>query len=180
MCEDCGKKPSTFHMTEIINGKGKEVHLCEDCASKNEDFSFNSSFTIQSLLAGLLDIPTEENFKVEDVSDLSCESCGTTYEEFRRRGKFGCSCCYSSFREKLEPLLKKIHGHDTHVGKIPKRTGGMIKIKKDINILKNKLQVAVINEEFERAAELRDEIKKLQSSVEKVEKVEKSEGEESE
>lgn len=165
MCEDCGKKPSTFHMTEIINGKSKEIHLCEDCASKNEDFGFNSSFTIQNLLVGLLDIPSEKDFTDEDMSDLSCEYCGTTYGEFRRNGRFGCSDCYSSFREKLEPLLKKIHGHDTHVGKIPKRTGGVIKIKKDINLLRNKLQIAVVNEEFERAAELRDQIKALQASV---------------
>ncbi len=166
MCEDCGKKPPTFHMTEIINGKTKEIHLCEDCASKNEEFAFDSSFTIQNLLAGLLDISAEENFEIEDMTDLSCEGCGTTYVQFRRNGKFGCSLCYNSFREKLEPLLKKIHGHDTHIGKIPKRTGGMIKIKKDIRELKNKLQIAVASEEFERAAELRDEIKGLQSNVE--------------
>lgn len=166
MCEDCGKKPSTFHMTEVINGKSKEIHLCEDCASKNDEFDLSSSITIQNLLAGLLDIPNEEKIKSEDTSDLSCKCCGTTYQQFRRNGKFGCSCCYDSFKDKLEPLLRKIHGHDSHIGKIPKRTGGKIKIKKDINLLKNKLQTAIGKEEFELAAELRDEIKILQSNVE--------------
>ncbi len=165
ICENCGKKPSTFHMTEIINGKSKEINLCEDCASKSEEFSMNPSFAIQNLLAGLLDIPNEQEIKPDYIEDISCESCGTTYEEFKRKGKFGCSKCYDSFREKLEPLLKKIHGHDTHIGKIPKRTGGMIKIKKDINSLKSKLKVAVVNEEFEEAAVLRDEIKKLQNEI---------------
>lgn len=165
MCEDCGKKPSTFHMTEIINGKSKEINLCEDCASKNEEFAFNPSFTIQNLLAGLLDIPSEKEIKTDKIDDITCESCGTTYEEFKRKGKFGCSKCYDSFRVQLEPLLKKIHGHDTHVGKIPKRTGGKIKIKKDISSLKSNLQAAIVNEEFEEAAVLRDEIKKLQNEV---------------
>lgn len=165
MCEDCGKKPSTFHMTEIINGKSKEINLCEDCANKNEEFAFNPSFTIQNLLAGLLDIPSEKEIKADKIDDITCESCGTTYEEFKRKGKFGCSKCYDSFRLQLEPLLKKIHGHDTHVGKIPKRTGGKIKIKKDISSLKSNLQVAIANEEFEEAAVLRDEIKKLQNEV---------------
>lgn len=164
MCEDCGNKQSTFHMTEIRNGKSKEIHLCEDCASKNEEV--NSSFTIQNLLAGLLDIPNEQEFEIDYIEDISCVSCETTYEEFKRSGRFGCSKCYDSFREKLEPLLKKIHGHDTHTGKIPKRTGGMIKVKKDINLLKKKLQLAVNNEEFENAADIRDEIKKLQDEVE--------------
>lgn len=170
MCEECGEKPSTFHMTEMINGQTKEVHLCEDCASKNENFNFNSSFTIHNLLAGLLDMPNKTDFKAEDTSDLLCNSCGTTYEEFRKNGKFGCSDCYDSFKEKLEPLLRKIHGHDVHVGKIPKRTGGIIKVKKEIEGLKSKLQLAVINEEFERAAEIRDEIKDLQSEIDEGDK----------
>ena len=168
MCEDCGKKPATFHMTEVINGKSKEIHLCEDCTSTNEDFSFNSSFTIQNLLAGLLDMPNDHGFEIDFVEDISCDNCETSYEEFKKRGKFGCSKCYDSFREKLEPLLRKIHGHDTHVGKIPKRTGGMIKIKKDINLLKKRLEKSVENEEFELAADLRDEIKKLQEQIENI------------
>ncbi len=166
MCEDCGKNSATFHMTEIINGKGKEIHLCEECASKNDDFSFSSSFTIQDLLAGLLDIPGEHDFKAGFEEDISCSSCGTTYEEFKRKGKFGCSNCYDSFRGKLEPLFKNIHGHDTHIGKIPKRTGGVIKKRKDINSLKIRLQKSVEEEEFEIAAELRDEIKKLEIEIE--------------
>lgn len=165
MCEDCGKKPSTFHMTEIINGTSKETNLCEDCASKSEEFAFNPSFSIQNLLAGLLDIPGEKEIKTDKIDDICCKNCGTSYEEFKRKGKFGCSKCYESFRVQLEPLLKKIHGHDTHIGKIPKRTGGKIKIKKDISSLKSNLQVAIQNEEFEEAAVLRDEIKKLQNEM---------------
>lgn len=165
MCEDCGKKPATFHMTEIINGKSKESHLCEECASKNDDFNFNPSFTIQNLLSGLLDMPNEADYKPEYIEDITCENCGTTYEEFKRNSKFGCSKCYDSFREKLEPLLKKIHGHDTHIGKFPKRTGGAIKIKKDIDTLRKKLEKAVSDEEFELAAKLRDEIRNLQNEI---------------
>lgn len=164
MCEDCKKNSATFHMTEIINGKSKEIHLCEECASKSEEF--NSSFTIQDLLAGLLDIPSEHNLKEEFTEDISCSSCSTTYEEFKRKGKFGCSSCYDSFREKLTPLFKNIHGHDTHIGKIPKRTGKIIKKRKDINSLKNRLQKSVKQEEFEMAAELRDEIKRLEAEIE--------------
>lgn len=164
MCEDCKKNSATFHMTEIINGNSKEIHLCEECASKSEEF--NSSFTIQDLLAGLLDIPGEHDLKEEFAEDISCSSCCTTYEEFKRGGKFGCGNCYDSFREKLVPLFKNIHGHDTHVGKIPKRTGRVIKKRKDINSLKSRLQESVKHEEFEIAAEIRDEIKKLEAEIE--------------
>ena len=168
MCEDCGNKPSTFHMTKIINGETSEVHLCEDCASKNKEFdiTFDSSFPIQNLLAGLLDIPKEDNLISKEIKDTRCERCGMTYNNFRQEGKFGCSDCYSSFSDRLDPLLKKIHGHDTHIGKIPRKAGGSIRIKKDISSLKNKLKLAVKNEEFEKAADLRDEIKRLEKELE--------------
>lgn len=162
MCDDCGKKQSKFHMTEIVNGNSKEINLCEDCANKNEEFKMNSPFTIQSLLAGLFEIPTDTDVKVTQLDDTCCTHCNSSYNEFKESGKFGCSKCYDSFNEELEPLFKKIHGHDTHTGKVPKRTGGAILVEKEIASLKDKLNVAVKNEEFEIAAELRDEIKKLQ------------------
>ena len=37
LCDICGKKPATVHLTEIINGKVKEVHLCEECARKKSE-----------------------------------------------------------------------------------------------------------------------------------------------
>ncbi|AFS79322.1 putative UvrB/UvrC protein [Gottschalkia acidurici 9a] len=168
MCENCGKKPSTFHMTKVVNGDTTEVHLCEDCASNNKEFDFNfdSSFSIQNLLAGLLDMPKDEKVTTNYIQDIKCKDCGMTYEQFRKFGKFGCSNCHDSFHERLSPLLKKIHGHDTHIGKVPRKAGGAIRIKKDIDLLKNKLQLSVKNEEFEKAADLRDEIKRLQKELE--------------
>lgn len=165
MCEECGKRKATFHMTEIVNGKSKKLNLCESCASGNEEFSFNASFTIQDLLAGLLDMPGDQDIEIDFIEDISCDQCNTTYEEFKRSGRFGCSNCYTAFRGKLDPLFRKIHGHDTHIGKIPNRTGAVIKVKKDINTLKNRLKSAISTEEFETAAELRDEIKKLENEI---------------
>ena len=165
ICDDCGKKPPKFHLSEIVNGTSKEINLCEDCANKNEEFKFNSSFTIQNLLAGLFEIPSDADIKIEQQNGLCCDNCETTYSEFKQTGKFGCSKCYSSFSEKIEPLLKKIHGHDTHIGKIPKRTGGKVLVKKEIETLKNRLNKAVKDEEFEQAAKLRDEIKKLNEEM---------------
>ena len=148
MCDDCGKKPPKFHLSEIVNGTSKEINLCEDCANKNEEFKFNSSFTIQNLLAGLFEIPSDADIKIEQQNALCCDNCETTYSEFKQTGKFGCSKCYSSFS-----------------GKIPKRTGGKVLVKKEIETLKNRLNKAVKDEEFEQAAKLRDEIKKLNEEM---------------
>ena len=77
----------------------------------------------------------------------------------------GCSNCYIEFENRLEPILRRIHGNIVHNGKVPKRTGGTLRIRKEIEEYKEEMQRAVDNEEFERAAELRDKIKELENML---------------
>lgn len=163
LCDECGKNPATVHLTKIINGKVTEFHLCEDCAKQSKEFE--SSFSIHNFLTGLLDNTYESPLKVDYITATKCDRCGMTYGKFKQTGRFGCSHCYKSFKEKLENLYKNIHGHGEHMGKVPKKAGGTIKIRKEIERLKKQLDNAVKKEEFEIAAKLRDEIKELQKQI---------------
>ncbi|QIB27179.1 UvrB/UvrC motif-containing protein [Caloranaerobacter azorensis] len=167
LCDDCGKREATMHFTKIINGDVTELHLCEECAKNHKEFDFDASFSIHNFLAGLLDLDStqESPFEMDYITSVKCEKCGLTYSRFRQIGKFGCSNCYNSFREKLIPLFRRIHGHENHVGKVPRRAGGMIRIKKEISRLKKQLELAVRNEEYEKAAKIRDQIKELQAQI---------------
>jgi len=167
VCGECGKNPSTMHFTKIVNGKVTEMHLCEECSKKHKEFDIDASFSIHNFLTGLLDNAQDGSMKVDYIKGTTCNRCGTSYGKFRQTGRFGCSECHTSFKEKLAPLFKRIHGHDTHVGKVPKRAGGVIRIRKEIDRLKIQLNTAVRNEEFEKAASLRDEIKELQNQINK-------------
>lgn len=84
-----------------------------------------------------------------------------TYTEFRKKGKFGCSNCYHSFSNLINPVIKSVHGSNLHVGKIPNRSGGKIILKKQIQLLEVKLKNAITNEEYEQAAKIRDTIREL-------------------
>jgi protein arginine kinase activator len=163
MCDECGKNPAKVHFTKIINGKVTEMHLCEECARHSDEF--DSSFSIHNFLTGLLDNTYDSPVKIDYIKGTKCDKCGMTYGRFRQTGKFGCSNCYKSFSDKLTPLFKNIHGNDTHVGKVPKNAGGIIKIRKEIEKLKSELDMAVKKEEFEKAAELRDRIRELQTQI---------------
>ncbi|WIV13110.1 UvrB/UvrC motif-containing protein [Proteiniborus sp. MB09-C3] len=167
LCEECGKNQATVHMKKIINNHATESYLCEECAKKNNSFGLDTSFSIQNILAGLIDSSYDGPVKVEHIKALTCDNCGLTYGKFRQTGKFGCSNCYDSFREKLIPLFKKIHGHDSHVGKIPRKAGQNISTKRVIDKLKEELDLAVGKEEFEKAAQLRDKIRDLQRASER-------------
>lgn len=143
-----------MHMKRIINGSAAEVHLCSDCARSlgyGEAFSgFGIGFG--ELLGELLS-------KNESVSSgVSCHTCGKTFDEIVRDGKMGCADCYVVFYDKLLPYINRIHGRATHIGNKP---GQSDNIKPRIARLKEELKTAVEEQNFELAAQLRDEIREL-------------------
>lgn len=173
ICQECNQRPATLHFTKIINGEKTEFHLCDLCAhEKGEMFLLNGApgFSINNLLSGLLNIepkftPSPHNaFQPQDI--LQCNECSMTFQEFMKLGRFGCSNCYETFKEQLIPLLKRVHsGNTNHRGKIPKRIGGSIQLRKTIEDLKQAIKDLIENEEFEKAAEVRDEIRSLESKM---------------
>ncbi|WP_027410207.1 UvrB/UvrC motif-containing protein [Anoxybacteroides tepidamans] len=173
ICQECKQRPATMHFTKIINGEKTEFHLCEHCAQeRGEVFMFheNGGFSIHNLLAGLLnfDSPIKETkpSAFQGIELLQCERCNMTYHQFTKIGRFGCSNCYYAFVKQLQPILKRLHsGNTTHAGKIPRRIGGTIHIRKQIEHLKQKLQDFIVKEEFEKAAEVRDQIRFLESQL---------------
>ena len=77
----------------------------------------------------------------------------------------GCSDCYKTFALALEPLLRRIHGSSTHIGKIPNRAGGTLSLKQEILNLRKQITKYVEAEEYEQAAVLRDRIKVLENQL---------------
>jgi protein arginine kinase activator len=173
ICQECNQRPAALHFTKIVNGEKTEVHLCEKCAQEKGDmfvFSGESGFAFNNLLAGLLNIdpsfqkPQQSPFHQEEI--LQCNHCGMTFPQFIKVGRFGCARCYESFQEQLKPVLKRLHsGNWSHNGKIPKRIGGGIHLKKQIDELKSKLKDFISHEEFENAALVRDEIRTLEKKL---------------
>ncbi len=165
LCENCGKKPATLHFTKIINDEKNEYHLCERCAKENGELIGNDNeFSFHHLLSGLLSFDQMMNGQQvkTDIDTLRCKTCGLSFAQFKKAGKFGCSDCYRYFEPQLEPIFRRIHGNSQHSGKVPVRSGAEIKLKKEINSLKLELQHRIENEEFEEAAKLRDSIKELE------------------
>lgn len=160
-CEDCQKNPANVHIVQIVNGKKMERNLCEECAGKHNAafFAQENSFSIPNLLGsffgnvyGLHKIPQVNTVK-------ACRNCGLRFTDIVNSGKLGCSECYSVFEDELEPSLRRLQANSEHNGKIPARNGEKTLIKKQIEKLKLSLQEAIAAEQYEKAAEIRDEIK---------------------
>jgi protein arginine kinase activator len=84
------------------------------------------------------------------------------YSEFKKIGRLGCGECYHAFKKYLAPLLRRIHGSSQHTGKSPLKVTKIFKKKADLQELRMRLQQAVVEENFEEAARLRDQIRELE------------------
>ncbi len=161
LCEHCQQHQATVHYTQVINGARTEMNLCAACAQIQGGFALGG---VNMLLSGMLD-----NDAPRAATLASCDRCGLTYEEFRRTGMLGCAQCYDDFREQLTPVLRRIHGRLQHAGHAPDAppTEKAGEISEDvarmqhIDTLRRDLQSAIDQEEFERAAQLRDALREL-------------------
>lgn len=170
LCEECRQRPAVVHLTRIVNNQKTEFHLCEECArSKSGEFGtlLQPHFSMQSFLTGLIGNEPEKVYVAEpSYTTPKCEGCGLTFADFRRSGRLGCSRCYDAFDTSLEPLLRRIHGAVRHTGKVPHRTGGSLRVRQEVEMMKRKLAEAVRKEEYEQAARLRDQIRQLEKGLE--------------
>ncbi len=164
-CDLCKTREATVHLTEVINDKVTKLHLCEQCAKRKGE-EMQSHFGLTDLLSGLMDmgaaIPGE---KAGEKAAAQCSSCGMTYQDFQKTGKLGCGKCYGTFKKNLEELLRKIHGSDRHVGKMPFQGEEVLKEQNDLKRLKGELTGMIRAEQFEKAAVLRDRIKDIEEKM---------------
>lgn len=154
-------------------GESEEHHLCEKCAFQSEAFHLGTNeepMSIQQFLShwfgGGDPFQAQAKQQKSEAQLLECPVCQLTYEKFLEIGKFGCSTCYETFRERLPHVLGKLHnGKSTHTGKIPVSFNQLYAIKRKIEEIRAKMQDAVEEERFEDAAILRDEASRLQAQL---------------
>ena len=164
-CQKCGANNANTHVKTIINGEFKEYDLCSECAHKLgytnvfADMDNDFSSLLGSFFTNVLPARTQAT---------RCEFCGSTYAEIAKTGQVGCANCYKLFADQLYPSIRRIHGNTTHCGKnsgraaaAEKKPAEMTKEEK-LADMKKQLDAAVQEQDFERAAELRDKIKEME------------------
>ncbi|QSX07915.1 UvrB/UvrC motif-containing protein [Alkalibacter rhizosphaerae] len=166
LCDNCKERQATIHITKIINGQKKEHHLCDQCTSL--DKLGKEAFDYTGFISDVAN-DGKRNPSKEQPGERTCSRCGMTYEFFRKHGKFGCGECYDAFEPMIVPMIRRMHGKDRHIGKVIKNGDRMFQRKRELEVLQAKLDEAVEKEEYEMAAQYRDQIKALVSQTEEVE-----------
>jgi len=160
LCDICHKNIATVHLTEIVNDKIIELHICQTCA-KHKTEELKQQLSISEFLSSLV---TEPDTEKRD-STFKCNLCGTSLFDFKKKGRLGCARCYITFKIKLIQLLKKIHGFTHHKGKFPRVVEEGVVFDRKLRVLKERLERAIQLEEYEEAVCLRDEIRKLEKEI---------------
>lgn len=160
LCESCKREPATFHLTNLTRDGRSEKHLCERCAIEQGLIHVQKPAYAHEVL----DTFMKTSKSAAGVANAVCESCGTSYLEFRNQGLLGCPLDYDVFREMLNALLERAHdGATHHTGKTPRSLGTSRVSQQQIQQLKRQLADAIAGEDYERAADLRDRIASMES-----------------
>lgn len=183
-CQCCQKKTAHIRICDIEeNTMSEQFNICADCWIFVKRYLFDAgkplSPTSQVLeeVRGLISNkdtalavspPAGGLVPKEDAKSVPvCPDCGMTLAEFKSRGRFGCARDYEVFANHLETLLERVH--DTtpprHKGRRPQSavgSGDLVHRRLEISTLRDQLQGAVTDENYELAARLRDRINQLE------------------
>ena len=185
LCENCGKREANVKYTENINGVTRELHLCEECSRKlgiTDKIDFRMpSFGLSDFFEGFFEDLASSDFMpvIDEVKQIKCESCGTTFDDILNTGKYGCPNCYETFSDRMDPIIKKLQGANRHIGRLGKISDNSIKVNKEnveskdkkesenkngqneLEKLNEQLKKAIKDERYEDAAKIRDQIKEI-------------------
>lgn len=157
-CDACNSGEATVFLTQIVNGKMQKVNLCQTCAKANE-VDDPTGFQLTDLLAGLGSSESLDS----SPSLLKCEVCGFTQTDLKKTGRLGCSHCYDVFAGPVVGMLKNMHKGTQHTGKVPCRFREKKERLAALTVLREELDEAVSQENYELAANLRDRIRSLET-----------------
>jgi len=138
MCEHCGKNEANFYYKSNINGKVSQVHLCSHCA-KELGYDKTMNFSLNGWMNDVFDTFSEASLFAPRRSMLGGWavpnlSAMLGEEEKEEKSESGAVLLDASEEEELSR-------------------------RRRLNALREELQSAVAAENFERAIELRDEIR---------------------
>lgn len=170
-CDHCNR-PATHHTVEISKtGEKIAVNLC-DLHAAEQGLTLPSAHTpINELLTNFVKLHSggdageaaEGGSKGGEKKATACEQCGQTFAQFRESSLLGCPVCYRAFENPLGPLLERAHeGGTHHVGKVPRRAGVGEQRQMAMQRLRRQLDDAVLSEDYETAARLRDDLEQLE------------------
>jgi protein arginine kinase activator len=165
ICQSCQKLQATLHQLDVVydnagNAQVSATDFCAVCAKKaGLPVPKAASFPkIISMLSKAFLPPSGVSPAAPTAStpqeDLTCPDCGWTLRDLRQTSRLGCPNDYEVFGDYVGEMLERLHGHVEHVN------------WREDNLhdqLSAELEQAILKEDYESAAQLRDRLQELES-----------------
>lgn len=118
-CARCGK-PATHKFIRLHNGEIEDTFLCTEHAAQESPYQKTKLDPgISDFLEAILKQDSEAPSGSEAPPDLKCQSCGLSFIKYKKTLMLGCPQCYVDFRDYLMADLRRFHGAQRHVGRVP-------------------------------------------------------------
>jgi len=184
LCQKCQQNPATVFFSQTVGNQTTQSHLCEACAKEETQayggmnpFNFNPFAAFSDFLnnfmawdeGAIAEVNSGRTKPATVDPQQQCPYCGYQLSFFRQNGRLGCTKCYEAFKTTLGPLVSSIHGNVKHVPEVEPPTSKppveeRRSQKPEIKALREKITQAIQGENYEEAARLRDEVKKLENA----------------
>ena len=191
-CERCGKDASVS-VKAIVNGYEHDFYLCNDCLKKYTDMSEENGIpneegfhkinlnnkklesliqkfvpSLDDMIDGYYEYKYNQNNHpysyMEGLNQKACPNCGNL-ESNIRNGIFGCKECYKLSDNLSRKVLKTYNNYDKYTGKFPKKDREFKQVALEIKNLQEKLDLSIATEDYEQAANLKEQIDDLNMKV---------------
>lgn len=166
-CTVCQKQIATIHILDLSSGSiVEQKHLCASCAESSGVVQQKPlklpPGVLEDLLGGLQQGGPARARK-STKEGPACPVCGMSAADFKMRGRMGCPRCYQVFKPALLPLLERVHDATSHRGRFPGCAPAPLVTHDIVLELRRKLAAAIAAENYEDAAALRDQLKRVET-----------------
>ena len=151
-CEKCGNNETSYHYSASINGVNTERHLCSDCAVE------------EGLHNALNWRPSQrDDTRISDLNRDKIRSILSSFVQMMPTNFVVPAHTMPVFRN---PDMRESAIGPEAVLSIPEDISEELKPRREIIALRQEMSEAIIGEDYEKAADLRDRIRALEMSAE--------------
>ncbi|MGI6636067.1 MAG: UvrB/UvrC motif-containing protein [Christensenellales bacterium] len=149
LCNNCNKNEAAVIVQMSVNGQLLSRHLCPACAQQMH-MEIAKSLARAGTVLNVLKKRAEQKQSAKSaplVPEVLCSSCGHAIRDLDGSSRMGCAQCYEAFRERIAALIRPDDPAAADPPKDPTKE------------IRRQLDQAVVNENYELAAVLRDKLR---------------------
>lgn len=159
LCDLCHRNEATFFVEQTSKSGKRKLHFCADCV-RQRGFSTDPKEISKALNSLFMEV-----YNAEKSSDLACPVCGQHLSRIMLTGLTGCPECYEIFKDKIVEYMKKQKIYGEYTGQMPKRIAAFRSVLTDRIEVQKKLELAIKNEDYEKAAFYRDYLHAIENKA---------------